>query len=295
MAKSHGRDRLHVYQDDDAELARHHGDMRLVTSISRALSDGRFRLNAQPIKPLQPERGARRHFEILVRMVDETGGPIVPGHFIPAAERYILMPAVDRWIINRLFDLHAQTLREWHRLVPDRFLFAVNLSATSLADEAFLRYLQRQFADWGVPYPSICFEITETAGIRNLDHAREFLAELNALGCSFALDDFGTGLSNYGYLRELPLAYLKIDGSFVRTMNEDPVNRSLVESINQIGHVLGLQTIAEWAEDQETVDRLREIGVDFAQGYGVGEPIALCDLTLEDTRMPQAREPAGVV
>jgi diguanylate cyclase (GGDEF)-like protein/PAS domain S-box-containing protein len=288
MAKSRGRDRIHVYQDDDAELARHHGDMRLAPAIAKALSEDRFRLYAQPITPLQAQPVWRRHFEVLVRMLDETGNPVVPDHFIPAAERYILMPAVDRWIIKRLFELHGQTLRDWHRQVPEGFLFAVNLSATSLADEAFLLYLKRQFAEWGVPHPSICFEITETAGIRDLIQARGFIEELSALGCSFALDDFGTGLSNYGYLRELPLSYLKIDGSFVRTMHQDPVNRALVESINQIGHVLGLRTIAEWAEDRTTVEQLRALGVDFAQGYGVGEPIALSEVTLQTTAVQPA-------
>jgi diguanylate cyclase (GGDEF)-like protein/PAS domain S-box-containing protein len=282
MAKSLGRDRIHTYHDQDAALTRHHGDMRLVTTISEALNDGRFHLYAQPIAPLQPGAGDRRHYEVLVRMVDERGEPIDPERFIPAAERYILMPTVDRWIINRLFELHAKTLRAWHRKEPDQFLFAVNLSATSLADEAFLRYLRRQFSDWDVPYPSICFEITETAGIRNLDHARKLLDNLSALGCALALDDFGTGLSNYSYLRELPLDYVKIDGSFVRTMTKDPVNQALVESINQIGHVLGLRTIAEWAEDEATIARLRDLGVDFAQGYGIGDLIAICDLTLED-------------
>jgi EAL domain-containing protein (putative c-di-GMP-specific phosphodiesterase class I) len=226
-------------------------------------------------------------------MVDESGDRVVPDHFIPAAERYILMPAVDRWIINRLFSLHAQSLREWHRLEPSAFLFAINLSATSLADEAFLRYLKRQFTDWKVPYPSICFEITETATIQSLDHARGFMEELSALGCAFALDDFGTGLSNYGYLRELPLDYLKIDGSFVRTMTVDPVNHALVKSINQIGHVLGLKTIAEWAEDAVTIERLRKSGVDFAQGYGLGAPIALTQWTLAETELPPTQESDG--
>jgi diguanylate cyclase (GGDEF)-like protein/PAS domain S-box-containing protein len=279
MAKRHGRDRIHIYHEGDAELIRHQGDIQLISAISTALSEGRFHLYAQPIMPIAPS-SEQRHFEVLVRMMDQSGQPVVPDNFIPAAERYILMPSVDRWIINRLFNLQAENLRAWHRSEPHSFLFAVNLSGTSLTDAGFLRYLKRQFTEWDVPYQSICFEITETAAVRNLDSARAFMEELAALGCSFALDDFGTGLASYRYLRELPVDYLKIDGSFVRDMTEDPVNYALVDSINQIGHVLGLRTIAEWAEDKAIVNQLRALNVDFAQGYGVGKPIALCDLTL---------------
>ncbi len=281
MAKRHGRDRIHLYHEGDTELVRHHGDMRLVATISRALSDGRFRLYAQPIVPIAAGY-SKRHFEVLVRMVDENGIPVIPDDFIPAAERYILMPSVDRWIINHLFSLQAQNLRAWHAQGCDGFLFAVNLSGTSITDEGFLRYLKRQFTEWDVPYQSICFEITETAAVRKLEQARTFMEELSALGCSFALDDFGTGLSSYSYLRELPVDYLKIDGSFVRGMTEDPVNHALVDSINQIGHVLGLRTIAEWAEDKATVNQLRALNVDFAQGYAVGEPVLVDGITLAD-------------
>jgi EAL domain-containing protein (putative c-di-GMP-specific phosphodiesterase class I) len=169
-------------------------------------------------------------------------------------------------------------------------LFAVNLSGTSISDEGFLRYLKRQFSEWDVPHQSICFEITETAAVRDLERAQAFMAELGAQGCSFALDDFGTGLSSYSYLKELRVDYLKIDGSFVRDMSEDPVNYALVESITQIGHVLGLKTIAEWAEDRSTLNLLRALNVDFAQGFGVGEPVPVCDLTLSDTTIPTISE-----
>lgn len=290
MAKSHGRDRIHVYHQGDVEVVRHHGDMHLVSAISQALSDGRFHLYAQPITPITATHSGRRHFEILVRMIDEAGASVIPDQFIPAAERYILMPAVDRWIVNRLFSLQAENLRAWHQIEPDSFLFAVNLSGTSVTDDGFLRYLKRQFTDWDVPHQSICFEITETAAVSDLEHARAFMQELSALGCSFALDDFGTGLSSYAYLKELPVDYLKIDGSFVRGMSEDPVNYALVESITQIGHVLGLKTIAEWTEDKSTLTQLRALNVDFAQGFSVGEPVPVCDLTLADTAIPPTLE-----
>jgi diguanylate cyclase (GGDEF)-like protein/PAS domain S-box-containing protein len=286
MAKTRGRDRVHVYSQADVELIRHHGDMRLVSTISQALSQGRFQLYAQPISPVAPGSGKHRHFEVLARMVDGSGEQLIPGRFIPAAERYILMPSIDRWIINRLFSLQAENLRAWHGSPGKGFLFAVNLSGTSITDEGFLRYLKRQFIDWRVPHDTICFEITETAAIRNLASARAFMQELSALGCTFALDDFGTGLSSYGYLKELPVDYLKIDGSFVRGMTEDPVSYALVESINQIGHVLGLKTIAEWAEDKNILNQLRALNVDFAQGFGIGQAIPVCDFTIAHTTEP---------
>ena len=272
-AKRNGRDRVHVYSDGDTELIRHHGDMHLVATINRALSDGRFRLIAQPIEPLQGSAQQPPHYEVLVRMVDETGQILIPDHFIPAAERYILMPSVDRWIIRQLLETQAENLRTWHTRYPDRFLFAVNLSGTSLDDEGFLSYLKRQFNDWAVPFATICFEITETAAVSSLERARALIVELADLGARFALDDFGAGLSSYGYLRDLPVHFLKIDGNFVRNLVTDPVNRAMVDSINQIGHILGLQTIAEWAEDEATVESLRALGVDYAQGFGVGSPL----------------------
>jgi EAL domain-containing protein (putative c-di-GMP-specific phosphodiesterase class I) len=198
---------------------------------------------------------------------------VAPDSFIPAAERYILMPAVDRWIIHQLFSTQGQRLRAWHREHPKHFLFAVNLSGTSVSDESFLPYLKRQFELHDVPPASICFEVTETAAMRNIGQAQGFIRTLAALGCSFALDDFGSGLSSYAYLRELPVKYLKIDGSFVRDMHKDPVNYALVASINQVAHVLGLKTIAEWAESEYVINQLRALNVDFVQGFAIGTPL----------------------
>ncbi len=277
MAKRGGRDRIHVYRDGDASAARHHGEMHLVSTISGALNKGRFRLYAQPILPLAAGGAGRTHYEILVRMLDEQGAPVVPDHFIPAAERYILMPAVDRWIIHQLFSTQGDQLRAWHEEHRDQFLFAVNLSGTSLGDEAFLPFLKRQFESQRIPPASICFEITETAAIRSLHHARNFMRELSEMGCTFALDDFGSGLSSFNYLRELPVNYLKIDGSFVQDMNSNPVNYALVASINQIAHVLGLKTIAEWAENDSIINQLRALNVDYAQGYAIGTPLPVVD------------------
>ncbi|MGB5832981.1 MAG: EAL domain-containing protein [Thiohalocapsa sp.] len=277
MAKRSGRDRVHVYHDGDASAARHHGEMRIASTISQALNSGRFRLYAQPIIPLAPGSVDRTHYEILVRMLDEQGAPVVPDEFIPAAERYILMPAVDRWIIHQLFSTQGDQLRSWHDEHPDQFLFAVNLSGTSLGDDGFLPFLKRQFEACRIPPAGICFEITETAAIRSLRGARGFMHELSEMGCTFALDDFGSGLASYKYLRELPVQYLKIDGSFVHDMNSNPVNHALVASINQIAHVLGLKTIAEWAEDDATINQLRALNVDFVQGYAIGTPLPVLD------------------
>jgi len=280
LAKRGGRNRIHVYREGEAAFIQLRGDMHLVSTINQALSDGSFVLLAQPIVPLSTERPTQCHFEILVRMVDDEGHLVVPARFIPAAEHYILMPAVDRWIINHLFGSQADNLRAWHAAHPDKFLFAVNLSGTTVTDDGFLRYLKRQFADWQVPYSSICFEITETAAVGSLDQARTLIHELSALGCHFALDDFGTGLSSYAYLRALGVHYLKIDGSFVRGLATDETNRAMVESINHIGHVLGLKTIAEWVEDEATLAVLRDLEIDYAQGYAIGTAVALADFTL---------------
>jgi EAL domain-containing protein (putative c-di-GMP-specific phosphodiesterase class I) len=249
--------------------------MQMLATIKEALSVGGFYLSAQPIAPIAPGTSGERHYEILVSMVDDSGQWVSPSRFIPAAEHYILMPAVDRWIINHLFVQQGETLRAWHRRHPESFLFAVNLSGTTVADEGFRRFLRRQFEDCRIPYPSVCFEITETAAVGSLAGAAAFIQEFSALGCRFALDDFGTGLSSYAYLRTLGVHYLKIDGSFVRGLAEDPVNRALVESIHRVAQVLGLKTIAEWAEDEPTLAALRQIGVDYAQGYAVGAAVPL--------------------
>ncbi len=290
MAKQLGGNRLHVYHRNDVELIRHHRDMHLVSTINQALNEGRFHLYAQPIVPVAG-KSAQVHYEILARMMDENDRPLIPDKFVPAAERYILMPAIDRWVINHLFSTQAGNLHRWAQRYPrDRgFLFSINLSGTSLAESGFLSYIKRQFSDHGIPYRSICFEITETAMVAHLGRAKKLIEELRDLGCSFALDDFGTGLSSYAYLKILPVDYLKIDGSFVRNMAKDPVDYAMVESINQIGHILGLKTIAEWTENQSTMTHLRALDVDFAQGYGVGETILL-----EDFRLPESDADAAV-
>jgi len=273
-AKAQGGDRVCLYSEDDAESARHRAEAALISTIGGSLDEGRFCMIAQPILPLRSTEEPL-HYEVLARMRDDQGNPVSPEQFIPAAERYILMPAVDRWILAHLLARQKEQLKAWHQRYPEHFLFAVNLSATTLADDAFLPYLKRQFEDNGVPYASICFEVTETTAIADLARARSFMQSLRDLGCAFAVDDFGAGFASYAYLKHLPVQYLKIDGGFIRKLETEPVDRALVQSINQIGHVLGLATIAEWAETPQVVETLREMGVDYAQGYGVGKTIAL--------------------
>lgn len=278
-AKAQGGDRLCLYNEDDALSVRRQAEATLISTIGGALDEGRISMIAQPILPLH-SADEPVHYEVLARMRDGQGNPVPPEQFIPAAERYILMPSVDRWILSHLLDRQREQLRAWHRRYPDRFLFAVNLSATTLADAGFLPFIRRQFEEHQVPYPSICFEVTETAAIADLARARSFMQSLRSLGCAFAVDDFGAGFASYAYLKALPIQYLKIDGSFVRKLETEPVDRALVESINHIGHVLGLQTIAEWAETTQVIETLRSIGVDYAQGYGVGRPVALDEVGL---------------
>lgn len=277
VAKEKGRDRLHVYGHGDAESIRHRHEIAIVPAIGSALTDGRFQIMVQPIQPLQ-DAAEPTHYEILVRMINERGDAVVPDAFIAAAERHVLMPAIDRWIINHVFSSQAAALRAWHAEHPERFMLAINLSGTTLMDDSFAAYLKRQFAEHAIPYPSICFEVTETAAVVDLRRARLFMQEIRALGAAFAVDDFGTGFASYAYLKHLPVDYLKIDGSFVRNLASDPMDHALVSSINHLGHVLGLKTIAEWAENEQLIEILTRIGVDYAQGFGVGKPIRLEDL-----------------
>ncbi|MFT5532751.1 MAG: diguanylate cyclase (GGDEF)-like protein/PAS domain S-box-containing protein [Burkholderiaceae bacterium] len=268
VAKDKGRNRVHVYTEENAELAHRKGQMSWVARLQQALDEDRFVLFRQPIMALGAGLGS--HDELLLRLRDDDGSLIPPMAFIPAAERYGLMPALDRWVIRRALATHA--LRHPPGGVPA--LVAINLSGTSIGDETFLPFVLEQFALTGVTPSEICFEITETAAIANLGEATVLIRALKAIGCKFSLDDFGSGMSSFTYLKHLPVDYLKIDGSFVKDMIDDPVDRAMVEAIHRIGHVMGLQTIAEFVETDAIIAVLREIGVDYAQGYAIGKPVA---------------------
>jgi EAL domain-containing protein (putative c-di-GMP-specific phosphodiesterase class I) len=203
-------------------------------------------------------------------MLDEHGEIVMPMAFIPAAERYGLMPSIDRWVIRNAFAIISRQRVDGRHDLAD--ICSINLSGASIGDEGFLDFIRGQLSHFNVPCQSICFEITETAAIARLDKATHFIQELRALGCLFSLDDFGAGMSSFAYLKHLPVDYLKIDGGFVKDMADDPIDRAMVEAINSVGHVMGKKTIAEFVDSDRVIALLREIGVDFAQGYGVAKP-----------------------
>ncbi|MGE0860131.1 MAG: EAL domain-containing protein [Gammaproteobacteria bacterium] len=273
-AKDRGRNRVHTYLRDDEELTKRHGEMQWVTKIQDALERDQFRLYVQPIVPVAGGRHRYEHYEVLLRMIDANGQDVPPGAFLPAAERYNLAAQLDRWVVSRLLNWAAENPLEFARFD----MCSVNLSGLTLADESFLGYVIDLLRAARVPSSKICFEITETAVISNLSQATRFISTLKALGCYFALDDFGSGLSSFAYLKNLPVDYLKIDGMFVRDIHGDPLDRALVRSINDVGKVMGKQTIAEFVENDDILAVLAEVGVDYAQGYGVGKPFPLARL-----------------
>jgi diguanylate cyclase (GGDEF)-like protein/PAS domain S-box-containing protein len=275
VAKNNGRNRVHVYQTNDLELTQQHGEMQWVGRITQALEENRFCLYYQSIVPVALGQGESEHYEVLLRLLDEQGSLVAPMAFIPAAERYNLMHLIDRWVIRTLFASQGSYYREaWHRSQTQDFrcLYTINLSGASINDNQFVAFLHEQFALHQVPPQVICFEITETVAITNLNRAMQLMQEFKRLGCCFALDDFGSGMSSFSYLKSLPVDYLKIDGDFIRNTLSDPTHLAMAEAINQIGHLMKIQTIAEFVENDETLQHLRTIGVDYAQGYGIAKP-----------------------
>ena len=266
-AKEAGRNRVHSFAENDIDLMRRRREMQWAARINNALEEGRFELFRQTILPLQtPVVGA--HYELLLRLRDEAGKIVAPDNFITAAERYGITPQIDRWVIENAFRWLVSEADEREKLA----MCSINLSGQSLGDDKFLPYVIDQFHRSGLDATKICFEITETAAIASFSQANRFIQALKELGCKFALDDFGTGLSSFGYLKHFPVDFLKIDGSFVKEILHDPIDREMVRSINEIGHLTGKQTIAEFAENAEIIEMLRSLGVDYAQGYGISQP-----------------------
>jgi len=269
-AKDSGRNRLHVYQLDDARVVTRHGEMRWATRINDALREDRFELSLQEIAPIAGD-SLGDHYELLIRMRDESGALIMPCEFLPAAERYNLSGKVDRWVIG-----HAL---EWLGTNPELLarlhLCSINLSGQSFGNDEILRFILEQLDQSAVEPSKLCFEVTETAAISDIVQATRFICTLRDRGCLFALDDFGSGFSSFAYLKNLPVDFLKIDGSFVREIANDSIDLAMVKSINDIGHVMGKKTIAEFVEDENVLALLKVVGVDYAQGYEIGRPTPL--------------------
>jgi EAL domain-containing protein (putative c-di-GMP-specific phosphodiesterase class I) len=269
-AKAAGRNRVSVYRRDESDAQRHHQELQVAAGIHSALDANRFRLFAQEIRALQDESAPGSHIEILLRMVDEQGKLVMPGAFIPAAERYDLMGHVDRWVIHHVLCEFGARLAA----VPS-LTVAINLSANSLGEPFLLPFLHAELHESVLPASQIQLEITETALINNMAAANRLVSEMRSAGCTVALDDFGAGLSSFSYLKQFPVDYLKIDGSFIRHLPGSAVDREIVSSINDIGHRLGMLTVAESVENEQTLEALRAIGVDYAQGYVIGRPMPL--------------------
>jgi EAL domain-containing protein (putative c-di-GMP-specific phosphodiesterase class I) len=252
--------------------------MQWVGRIQRALEENRFRLYYQPIVALSEVNSNEVRCELLLRLKEQTGDVVLPGAFLPAAERYDLAVAIDRWVVSHALDWLAAR----PSFIDQVAHCAINLSGHSLADTTTAAFIESQFQTTKVPPERICFEVTETAAIANLGTAATLFDRLRELGCKFALDDFGTGLSSFAYLKTLPVDYLKIDGTFVKDIADDPIDFAMVKSINELGHVTGKKTIAEFAENDAIVEKLRALGTDYAQGYGIGRPKPLEALSTDN-------------
>jgi diguanylate cyclase (GGDEF)-like protein/PAS domain S-box-containing protein len=269
LAKEKGRNRVQTYHLDDDEVAVRQTEMCWVSRIQAALASNRFRLYEQDIVDLR-RKTHQRHVELLLRMVGEDGQLIPPRAFIPAAERYGLMPSIDRWVVQSAFAALRDAVDRGVDDVPSQC--AINLSGTSLCEDGFAVFLRQQFTAFDIAPSSICFEITETAAISSLSRATAFIHEMRALGCYFSLDDFGAGMSSFTYLKHLPVDFVKIEGSFVKDMIDDPIDYAMVEAINNIGHVTGKQTIAECVSTPALLAAVHRLGIDFAQGFVLSEP-----------------------
>lgn len=271
IAKETGRNRAYLYQQEDNETVQRHGEILGAAGLRDALEQGQFRLHYQPIVPLKGLDCRPVRYEVLLRVVsrgspDQIGELVLPAAFIPAAERYGLMGAIDRWVIEEAFRDYASGVGRTGARI------AVNLSGNSLSDETLLSFIEARFAEHNLMPAQVCFEITETAAIQNMRQALNLIEALKGHGCQFALDDFGSGLSSFHYLKSLPIDYLKIDGSFIKDMADNGHDRALVKAINQMSHAFGLQTIAEYVHSPAIVEHLCELGVDYAQGYFFGKP-----------------------
>lgn len=266
-AKEDGRNRLHVYDENLKQMQSRQEEMRLTPRIMGALEKNRFVLYRQTIRTLN-DATQSKHYEVLIRMLGDEGEIIPPNEFLGAAERFGVMPQIDRWVIDRVCRHLAENPEETRATG----CCSINLSGLTLGVPRFETFIEQTLQKYGIPPEKICFEITETSAVTNLHRSLQFIQSVRQLGCRFSLDDFGRGVSSYYYLKNLPVDYLKIDGAFVRSMQHDPIDFAMVKSINEIGHAMGKQTIAEYVENETIEQQLRVLGVDFAQGYEIARP-----------------------
>jgi EAL domain-containing protein (putative c-di-GMP-specific phosphodiesterase class I) len=269
IAKDKGLNQSHIYSKSDQLTQKHENMMQWISRINVALEENRFQLYRQKILGLQAQVAQEEHYEVLIRLKNEEGEILAPFHFLPAAERFSLMPKIDRWVIQQTFKKIAKIYADDPAA---QVIYSVNLSGQSFCEEGFVSFIRNELRISGIPSCSVCFEVTETAAISNLDFALRFMEDVKKMGCKFSLDDFGSGMSSFTYLKNLPVDYLKIDGYFVKALLENKIDRAMVEAIHHLGTVMGLKTIAEFVENAEIMTELTLMGVDYGQGYGIGKP-----------------------
>ena len=273
-AKDEGKSHIYIYEEEDSELIRRQEESYWATRITEAIENNRLQLYAQPIVALKNKDSQVRHVEILVRLLNEDEQLIAPGAFIPAAERYKLMHMIDRKVIREVFNfIHDYADRD--KKITH---YCINLSGNTIDDNTIVEYINDLADSLAINRKLICFEITETAAIKNLNKAKKLIKKLKADGFKFALDDFGSGLSSFQYLKSLPVDYLKIDGSFVSDMVNNNIDHAMVAAINEVGHIMGIKTIAEYVENDQIIKKLRGLNVDYAQGYGIKQPGPIKDI-----------------
>lgn len=280
-AKDSGRNRIHEYRPHDSTMIRRQDEMQSVFELEDALRSNRFQLNFQPIQAISDDIKEGLHYEVLLRVLDEDGSVMSPGELLKAAEQFDKATRVDKWVINAIFD--------WLKKNPDHCkelsLCSINLSGASIGDLGFSSFLQERLQDSEIPKEKISFEVTENAAVKNIKKAREFILNIKEYGCKFALDDFGSGLSSFAYLKDLPVDILKIDGMFVKNINTETVDYAMVKAINDVGKIMNMHTIAEYVENEEIYKKLKEIGVDYGQGYYFGKSEKLDQVIVVDSKI----------
>lgn len=271
QAKEEGRNCIHIATRDDKKLLERRGEMQWLPKLTAALEQEKFVLFVQPIVSLEHDSKSLSHYEVLIRLEDDDGKIIPPMAFIPAAERYGMMQRIDRWVIENVFKEYVKLQNHTKKL----YRFSINLSGISLNDKGLGTFIEGLFKRYNISYQSICFEVTETTAVANLSVALKFINRMRNLGCKFSLDDFGSGLSSFSYLQNIPVDYLKIDGALVCDIDTNKVNRAMVKSINEVSHTMGMKTICEFVENKDVEDALKELNVDYAQGYYYAKPMRI--------------------